>query len=224
MLNENLSRIRRERGLTQAALANKLNVVRQSVSKWENGTAVPDADMLCRLADALDVSAAELLRGSEREPRTDTAAGAGQRVETSEQQAVRSGTGGNALKVALEAVIGLVLLTALVMVLNMSADAPAVDSNAAAQEADAEEAAAGIAVELGEDGIPLPGRIDPDEEHALRDLLGSRNISRAQMIASWGRPARESDGSASWFVGDDRVMTVFFNESHYAYDCGMESR
>ena len=37
MLNENLSRIRRERGLTQAALANKLNVVRQSISKWENG-------------------------------------------------------------------------------------------------------------------------------------------------------------------------------------------
>ena len=37
MLNENLLWIRRERGLTQAALANKLNVVRQSISKWENG-------------------------------------------------------------------------------------------------------------------------------------------------------------------------------------------
>ena len=37
MLNENLSRIRRERGLTQASLAIKLNVVRQTISKWENG-------------------------------------------------------------------------------------------------------------------------------------------------------------------------------------------
>ncbi|MGN1071002.1 MAG: helix-turn-helix domain-containing protein [Candidatus Fimadaptatus sp.] len=224
MLNENLSRIRRERGLTQAALANKLNVVRQSVSKWENGTAVPDADMLCRLADALDVSAAELLRGSEREPRMDTAAGAGQRTETDEQQAFSSRMGGNALKAALEAVIGMVLLIALVMALKLSADAPAVDSNAAAQEANAEEAAVGIAVELGEDGMPLLERIDPDEEHALRDFLGSRNISREQMVASWGKPARESDRSASWFIGDDKVMTVFFNESHYAYDCGMESR
>lgn len=37
MLNENLSRIRRERGLTQESLAIKLNAVRQTISKWENG-------------------------------------------------------------------------------------------------------------------------------------------------------------------------------------------
>ena len=55
MLNESLSKIRRERGLTQESLAIKLNVVRQTISKWENGTAVPDADMLCRIADVLDV-------------------------------------------------------------------------------------------------------------------------------------------------------------------------
>ena len=228
MLNENLSRIRRERGLTQAALANKLNVVRQSVSKWENGTAVPDADMLCRLADALDVPAQELLRGPEREAKMDTTADARQRTETNEQQAVRSRISGNALKAALGAAIGMVLLMALVMVLKLSADTPVVDRSAASQGATAEEAtaeeAAGIAIELGEDGIPLLGRIDPDEEHALRDFMGSRNISREQMIASWGKPARQSDKSASWAIGDDRVITVFFNEAHYAYDCGIESR
>lgn len=65
MLNENLSGIRRERGLTQESLAIKLNVVRQTISKWENGTAVPDADMLCRISDALDVSIAELLGSPE---------------------------------------------------------------------------------------------------------------------------------------------------------------
>ena len=223
MLNENLSRIRRERGLTQAALANKLNVVRQSISKWENGTAVPDADMLCRLADALDVSAQELLRGPEREAKMDTTADARQRTETNEQQVVRSRISGNALKAALGAAIGLLLLMALVMVLKLSADALVVDRSAAAQRVAAEEAA-GIAIELGEDGIPLLGRIDPDEEHALRDFMGSRNISREQMIASWGKPARQSDKSASWAIGDDRVITVFFNEAHYAYDCGIESR
>ena len=39
MLNENLARVRKERGLTQEALAVKLNVVRQTISKWEKGTA-----------------------------------------------------------------------------------------------------------------------------------------------------------------------------------------
>ena len=37
MLNENLARVRKERGLTQEALAVKLNVVRQTISKWEKG-------------------------------------------------------------------------------------------------------------------------------------------------------------------------------------------
>ena len=179
--------------------------------------------MLCRLADALDVPAQELLRGPEREAKMDTTADARQRTETNEQQAVRSRISGNALKAALGAAIGLLLLMALIMVLKLSTDAPVVDRSAAAQGAAAEEAA-GIAIELGEDGIPLLGRIDPDEEHALRDFMGSRNISREQMIASWGKPARQSDKSASWAIGDDRVITVFFNEAHYAYDCGIESR
>ncbi|MBQ0070908.1 MAG: helix-turn-helix domain-containing protein [Spirochaetales bacterium] len=61
MLGENISRIRKDRGLTQEAFAAKINVVRQTVSKWENGTAVPDADMLCRIADALEVSVSVLL-------------------------------------------------------------------------------------------------------------------------------------------------------------------
>ena len=37
MLNENLAKIRKERGLTQEALSVKLNVVRQTISKWEKG-------------------------------------------------------------------------------------------------------------------------------------------------------------------------------------------
>lgn len=49
MLNENLAKVRKERGLTQEALSVKLNVVRQTISKWEKGTAVPDADTLCRI-------------------------------------------------------------------------------------------------------------------------------------------------------------------------------
>ena len=43
MLNENIKRIRKSKGLSQEELAIKLNVVRQTVSKWENGLSVPDS-------------------------------------------------------------------------------------------------------------------------------------------------------------------------------------
>ena len=54
MLNDNIKRIRKSKGLSQEELAIKLNVVRQTVSKWENGLSVPDSDMLITLADELD--------------------------------------------------------------------------------------------------------------------------------------------------------------------------
>ena len=46
MLNENIKAIRKSKGLSQQDLAVKLNVVRQTVSKWEQGLSVPDSDML----------------------------------------------------------------------------------------------------------------------------------------------------------------------------------
>lgn len=61
MLNENIKNLRKNKGLSQEELAIKLNVVRQTVSKWENGLSVPDSDMLLSLADALDTSVSILL-------------------------------------------------------------------------------------------------------------------------------------------------------------------
>ena len=46
MLNENIKAIRKSKGLSQEELAVKLNVVRQTISKWEQGLSVPDSDML----------------------------------------------------------------------------------------------------------------------------------------------------------------------------------
>ena len=60
MLSNNLKRIRKSKGLSQEELAIKLNVVRQTVSKWENGLSVPDSDMLITLADELDTSVSVL--------------------------------------------------------------------------------------------------------------------------------------------------------------------
>ena len=61
MLNENIKRLRKSKGLSQEELAIKLNVVRQTVSIWENGLSVPDSSMLMSLAVELDTSVSSLL-------------------------------------------------------------------------------------------------------------------------------------------------------------------
>lgn len=61
MLNENIKAIRKAKGLSQQELAVKLNVVRQSVSKWEQGLSVPDSDMLVLISKTLGTPVNTLL-------------------------------------------------------------------------------------------------------------------------------------------------------------------
>ncbi len=61
MLSENIKAIRKSMGLSQQELAVKLNVVRQTVSKWETGLSVPDSDMLISLSEALETPVSVLL-------------------------------------------------------------------------------------------------------------------------------------------------------------------
>ncbi len=61
MLSENIRAIRKSKGLSQEELAIKLNVVRQTVSKWEQGLSVPDADMLISLSEAFETPVSTLL-------------------------------------------------------------------------------------------------------------------------------------------------------------------
>ena len=61
MLSENIKVIRKSKGLSQQELAIKLNVVRQTVSKWENGLSVPDSEMLISLSETLETPVSTLL-------------------------------------------------------------------------------------------------------------------------------------------------------------------
>ena len=61
MLKENIKTLRKQKGLSQEELSIKLNVVRQTVSKWEQGLSVPDAEMLVSLSEVLDTSISTLL-------------------------------------------------------------------------------------------------------------------------------------------------------------------
>lgn len=89
MFHENLKTMRKAKGYTQEELAIKLNVVRQTVSKCEKGLSVPDADVLCKIADVLDMDVSTLL-GEEIVEETDKSAVAQQLAKISEQLAMKN--------------------------------------------------------------------------------------------------------------------------------------
>ena len=61
MLSENIRALRKSKGLSQEELAVKLNVVRQTISKWEKGLSVPDSEMLISLSEAFETPVSTLL-------------------------------------------------------------------------------------------------------------------------------------------------------------------
>lgn len=71
MLNENIKALRRSKGLSQEELAIKLNVVRQTISKWENGLSVPDSDMLICISEVLETPVSTLLGETVAEEKVD---------------------------------------------------------------------------------------------------------------------------------------------------------
>lgn len=72
MLKENIKMIRKQKGLSQEELAIKLNVVRQTISKWEQGLSVPDSELLVSLSDALDTPVSVLLGETISEENSDS--------------------------------------------------------------------------------------------------------------------------------------------------------
>ena len=71
MLNENIRTLRKAKGLSQEELAVKLNVVRQTVSKWEQGLSVPDAYMLIAISQVFETPVSTLLGENVAEPQAD---------------------------------------------------------------------------------------------------------------------------------------------------------
>lgn len=71
MLKENIKAIRKSKGLSQEELAIKLNVVRQTISKWEQGLSVPDSEMLISISEVLETPVSTLLGENISEPKVD---------------------------------------------------------------------------------------------------------------------------------------------------------
>lgn len=108
MLNENIKNIRKQKGFTQEELATRLHVVRQTVSKWEKGLSVPDADVIQTIASELDVSVQELL-GAGINPDADRNEIAEQLSRINEQMATR-----NRRSALIWKVVGLILAVTLI--------------------------------------------------------------------------------------------------------------
>lgn len=116
MLGENIKTIRLKKGFTQEELALRLNVVRQTVSKWEQNRSVPDAALLQQLAETLDCPVTELL-GSPAGPEPEQNALVEQLARINEQLAVRNRRGKRIWKTVIIAALCLTLIPSLLGIL-----------------------------------------------------------------------------------------------------------
>ena len=109
MFNETLKTMRKAKGYTQEELAIKLSVVRQTVSKWEKGLSVPDADVLSKIADILETKVSILLGGT-RPDEDNKDVIAEQLAKISEQMSIK-----NKRSKIIWKIVGIILLSILVL-------------------------------------------------------------------------------------------------------------
>ncbi|MBQ6839721.1 MAG: helix-turn-helix domain-containing protein [Oscillospiraceae bacterium] len=139
MLNDNIKILRKNKGLTQEELSIRLNVVRQTVSKWEKGLSVPDAVMLQRIADVLDVSVNQLL-GSVAVSEKENDAIVEQLARINEQLAVKNRRSRRIWKIIAWALIGIVGLYMVLLILSFTAftayrfEVPAIETTVVVEE------------------------------------------------------------------------------------------
>ena len=121
MFHENLKALRKDRGLSQEELAVRLNVVRQTISKWEKGLSVPDAAMLIRLAEVLDTTVSRLLGADVPEDEADRDRLAEQLARIYEQLAVRNRRGRFILRLVLGILAAFVVVNLLLILFSYGA-------------------------------------------------------------------------------------------------------
>jgi len=123
MLHENLKKLRKAKGYSQEELASRLHVVRQTVSKWEKGLSVPDAEMLIKLAELFEMPVAGLLGspavGTEAEGGLDPVAEQLSRIN--EQLCIKNRRARRIWRILGFSLLGLLLLQLLLFLFSYSA-------------------------------------------------------------------------------------------------------
>lgn len=122
MLYENIKTIRKSKGLSQEELAIKLNVVRQTISKWETGLSVPDADMLIAISEALDTPVSTLLGETVQENPSEDLKVISEKLEVINLQLAKRNL--NKLKTLFYVFLTIAILTVLIFVILAFAQSP----------------------------------------------------------------------------------------------------
>lgn len=122
MLNENIKAIRKSKGLSQEELAVKLNVVRQTISKWEQGLSVPDADMLISISKVFETPVSTLLGETVEESKADDLKAISEKLEVINLQLAQRKT--IRLKTLHLLFISLCVLTAVIFVVLFVLNSP----------------------------------------------------------------------------------------------------
>lgn len=122
MLNENIKAVRKFKGLSQQDLAVKLNVVRQTVSKWETGLSVPDSDLLIALSEALETPVSTLLGETVVESEADAVKALSEKLEILNLQLARRKTMRNAILhwLFIAVCAGIVIVSAILIAVSSS--------------------------------------------------------------------------------------------------------
>ena len=122
MLSENIKISRKYKGLSQDELAIKLNVVRQTVSKWERGLSVPDSEMLITLSEILEIPVSTLLGENIETSKADQLEVIAQKLEVINFQLAKKKDESRKLLHGLMIVscIGLILLFIVMLMINSS--------------------------------------------------------------------------------------------------------
>lgn len=117
MLHDNLRKARINKGMSQEQLAVHLNVVRQTVSKWEKGTSVPDAETLVQLSEVFEIPVNVLLDEPQPQEPAELSDIAKQLAQLNELTALRMQREKERYDAAKKVVIVLVLILALAAIL-----------------------------------------------------------------------------------------------------------
>ena len=122
MLNENIKAVRKSKGLSQQDLAVKLNVVRQTVSKWETGLSVPDSDLLIALSEAPETPVSTLLGETVVESEADAVKALSGKLEILNLQLARRKTMRNAILhwLFIAVCAGIVIVSAILIAVSSS--------------------------------------------------------------------------------------------------------
>lgn len=193
MFQDNLKALRKEKGFTQESLAIELHVVRQTVSKWEKGLSVPDAEMLQKLSEVLETPVARLLGAELPEEEAQRNEVAEQLAKINEQLAIKNRRSRLVLKTVVIVLAILVLLPVILFPLLRATRNYVVDTS--------ENGAAGTVSFVCElNGKEYPCELEYDHQYRIVSLMEDFYISDHLDISQYTDANEYAAHLFDWFA------------------------